>query len=304
MPLSVFSVTVPETKVLADRDTRRAAFSIDVKNESAAAERVVVAMRSDGAAGTGVLPAQPAWFGDVQQRPLAAGLSQQFAVNVSVPESVAPGTYGFVPIAYSADRDPEETAAAGPTMSLVLPAPLPPQPPWWRRWWPWWLVAAVAVLALVVAAVVVVRALTDDSVPVPPVAGQPAPQARQRLQALGLRVVERTQPSERTVDTALSTEPPEGTKVKPGTEVTLVVALADRRVTVPSDLVGLPQELAQQRLADLGLQVTVQQQGLFIPPFTVVAIDPPGGTKVLPGTLVTLFVQGSFIEFRQPSRAR
>jgi PASTA domain len=288
MALSVFSITVPEPKVLADRDSRRATFSLDVKNESAAAERVVVTVRPDASAGSGVLPADPAWFGAIQQLVLPSGVSQPVPMTAAIPAPVAAGTYGFVPVAYSADRDPEETAVTGPSMSLVLPAPVPPVP-WWRRWWPWWLVAVVAVLVLAVAAVVVVRALTDDRVELPRVAGRPAAQAVQTLRALGLEVIQRGQPSERPVDTAVGTEPAAGTRVPAGSRVTLVVDLADTRVPVPR-LGGQTADQARQTLQGLGLQVTQREEESDEAVGTVLGTEPGAGSKVPPGSQVTLVV--------------
>ncbi|GII22027.1 Stk1 family PASTA domain-containing Ser/Thr kinase [Planosporangium mesophilum] len=87
----------------------------------------------------------------------------------------------------------------------------------------------------------------------------------------------------------VSSDPPAGTSVKPGTKVVLKVSKGRAPVTVPS-VVGQPLDQAQATLAGLGLKVTVKQQDNNKPANTVLAQDPGDGAGVEPGATITLTV--------------
>lgn len=227
--VSTFSVTSPSTAVPVDGATRKASFAVDVKNEGTATERVVVTVRA-GAGGAGEDAADPAWFGPEQQRTLQPATSEQFLLAATVPPTLAPGSYGFVPVAYSADRDPAETEARGPSMSLVVPTQPPPPPPWWRRWW--WLLA-LGVVLLAAVGVVLWLVLRGSDVQVPEVAGQAVAQATQTLQDAGFDVQRTDEESGEEAGTALRTDPAAGTSAPEGSTVELFVATAPQQTEPP-----------------------------------------------------------------------
>jgi hypothetical protein len=162
MALSPYSITVARVEVQVDALARDGQFTVDVKNEQTGLDRVVANIE---AVATGGVAADPSWFAvDRHQRSIPAGGSEQFLVSATVSASTAPGSYLMRPVAYSADRPPDDTKVTGPIMTLVVPAPpAPPAPPWWRKWWPWWLIAAIAAVLLVVAVIVVALVLTGGS---------------------------------------------------------------------------------------------------------------------------------------------
>lgn len=280
MPLSVFSVTVPSTTVTADRTTGQAAFAVDVKNETTLAERVVLAVRGDAA--DGLPAAQDAWFGEHQQKPLPAGTSESFPVQAQVPKGQAAGSYGFVAVAYSADRDPAETAATGPRMTLVVPQAPPPPP----KRWPWYLLAGVVAVLVAVGLFLLVRSILDDRVEVPEVAGEPVGVAQQLLLDWQLEVTAlELDGSEPSPSTATGTRPPAGTKVEQDSGVVLRVT----GITLP-DLQTQTTAAAQQALEELGLVVEVRGEDSAQTPDTVLRTDPAAGEAVAPGAKITLVV--------------
>ncbi len=166
MPVSAYSITVPRTDVTVDASARTAQFSVDVKNEQSAPDRVVLGIE---AVTTGAGAADPSWFSvDRHQRAIPAGGSEQYLVSVAVGAEVAAGAFLLRPVAYSSDRPPDDTKVDGPVMTLTLPAPLPPPLPWWRRWWPWWLIGVGVLLLLAAAVTVLVVVLSHSSPPPPP----------------------------------------------------------------------------------------------------------------------------------------
>jgi hypothetical protein len=160
-PVAPYSITVPRIDVPVEAGVGTAQFTVDVKNEQAVLDRVVVGLESDG---TGSGAADPAWFSvDRHLRPIPPLGSEQFLVTVTVPTTVTPGSYRMTPVAYSADHPPDDTKVTGPLMTVVVPSPRQPPPSWWRRWWPWWLVGLVAAALVVIAVVVVVLVLSGGS---------------------------------------------------------------------------------------------------------------------------------------------
>jgi hypothetical protein len=244
MPLvSVYSITVGRTEVPVDAVAHTGQFTVDVKNEQTVLDRVVANIEAVAAGG---VTADPSWFAvDRHQRPIPAGGSEQFLVSVTVPASTTPGSYLMRPVAYSADRPPDDTRVSGPIMTLVVPTPpVAPRPPWWRKWWPWWLIAAVATVLLVVAVVVVIVVLSGNgnnkTVLIPQTAGLPAATATSNLQALGLTVTQTSVRSVRPPGESTGTNPPAGSMVALHSSVTLFVS----RGIVPPPFTLLPPRTA------------------------------------------------------------
>lgn len=135
-------------------------------------------------------------------------------------------------------------------------------------------------------------------VPVPDLVGYDASIAAQLIEAAGLRIgrVDSTQaPVPQGV--VVSTRPPTGSTLLPGSGVTLVVSVGAPTITVP-DLTGLTQEEAEIILQQVGLTLgtTLRRASPAVPPGTVVAQDPASSTLSAPGTVVNITLA------RAPSR--
>ena len=127
--------------------------------------------------------------------------------------------------------------------------------------------------------------------PVPLVQGLGADAATDRLRDAGF-------PSEqerRYSDTVgrgkvIGTNPAEGTSVRKGTTVTIIVSRGREQVEVP-DVTGQPQADAEAALQQAGLDATVtEQEDAGADPGTVLSQDPAGGAQVAPGSSVALVV--------------
>jgi serine/threonine-protein kinase len=99
----------------------------------------------------------------------------------------------------------------------------------------------------------------------------------------------------------LSQTPAAGTKVDPGSVVTLTVARQSKQVTVP-DVTGRDQAAALTALSDAGLRASVSQQDVTArsDDGKVLAQDPGGGSKVNRNSTVTLTV-GHFTATTTPT---
>jgi serine/threonine-protein kinase len=88
----------------------------------------------------------------------------------------------------------------------------------------------------------------------------------------------------------IETSPPEGSSVRKGTTVTLVVSRGKEKVAVPN-VVGSTQEDAERTLQDAGLQATArEEESEDEEPGTVLRQDPAAGTELAKGKTVTLVV--------------
>jgi eukaryotic-like serine/threonine-protein kinase len=88
----------------------------------------------------------------------------------------------------------------------------------------------------------------------------------------------------------IETSPPEGTTVRKGTTVTIVVSRGKEKVAVP-DVVGESRDAAERTLQDAGLQTSVrEQESDEQEPGTVLSQDPAAGTQLAKGKTVTLVV--------------
>jgi beta-lactam-binding protein with PASTA domain len=89
----------------------------------------------------------------------------------------------------------------------------------------------------------------------------------------------------------VAVSPAPGTKVARQTAVALVVSSGPPRVAVPS-VVGMPLATASDALGAAGLRVgsVADQPSSSVPSGDVVAVSPAPGTKVAPGTAVSLAI--------------
>jgi len=96
-------------------------------------------------------PAAAAWFkltGDTE-RDFTLNGTQQYAVQIAVPPTVAAGNY-TVRLDMVGVDNPDEDFTPGPSVTFAVPAPLPVKKPF-----PWWIIAIIAVIVLVVGFLIV-----------------------------------------------------------------------------------------------------------------------------------------------------
>lgn len=176
------------------------------------------------------------------------------------------------------DPDPEAPA----------PEALPARPR--RPRWPW--LAGLAALVLAGAAILLVRWIQGPPpVALPKVVGLPLAEAKSRLAAVGLDpVVAGTAPS--TVlgkGRVLSETPAPGTRMKPGSLVTLVVSSGPVTFAMPT-VIGEDQQQAVSELQLLSLKVTVSTRTANAAKGLVIAQTPRAGQSVTQGSTVRLVV--------------
>jgi beta-lactam-binding protein with PASTA domain/predicted Ser/Thr protein kinase len=127
--------------------------------------------------------------------------------------------------------------------------------------------------------------------PVPLVQGLPADQAAGQLRQAGFRSKQRSEFSDTVrVNRVIATSPAEGTTVRKGSLVTLMVSRGKEKVTVPG-VVGRARADAEQALQSAGLKVSVtEEESADSRPGTVLRQEPPAGTSVPKGGTVGLIV--------------
>jgi serine/threonine-protein kinase len=126
----------------------------------------------------------------------------------------------------------------------------------------------------------------------PNVVGQESQTAQQLLQQAGFQVAVQSEPSDTVPSGRVTrTDPAANAQVKRGSGVTMFVSTGPQLVDVPN-VVGQPQNQAQQTLQQAGFQVFVSQQGVSNPGDNgrVLAQNPAGGGKQAKGSGVTLTV--------------
>jgi beta-lactam-binding protein with PASTA domain/predicted Ser/Thr protein kinase len=126
---------------------------------------------------------------------------------------------------------------------------------------------------------------------VPLVEGLPADEAADRLREAGLKS-ERRQEFSDTVKAGrvIETAPSEGSTVRKGSTVTLVVSRGREKVAVP-DVEGKARAEAERLLRDAGLEVAVtEREDADAEPGTVLEQDPAAGTRIGKGRTVDLVV--------------
>ena len=156
--------------------------------------------------------------------------------------------------------------------------------------WPW----LVLLLALVVTGIAAVYLLTRDdgksATKVPNVVGLTTASATEKLTQRGYTVV--VQPkvtSGARLGTVISQNPPHGTKLDRGGQVTIVVARGPTTVDVPS-VVGLPVDQALIRLQSANLKGRTVKVASKEPKDRVIRQAPPGGSQAKKGSTVVLTV--------------
>jgi serine/threonine-protein kinase len=160
-----------------------------------------------------------------------------------------------------------------------------------HRWIPW-VLGLVLVLGVVIGVAYYLLA-GGKTYSVPLVNGLTVAQAEQQIAAHDLRSTVVDQASS-TVQKGLviSSNPPQGNNVAANTLVTLYASTGAAPVAVP-DVEGKLENVAQTTLQTAGFQVSVQTDTTSTEPSgTVVNQSPVGGTKVAPGSKVTIFVSG------------
>ena len=160
-----------------------------------------------------------------------------------------------------------------------------------HRWIPW-VLGLVLVLGVVIGVAYYLLA-GGKTYSVPLVNGLTVAQAQQQIAAHDLRSTVVDQPSN-TVQKGLviSSNPAQGNNVAANTLVTLFASTGAAPVAVP-DVEGKQENAAQTTLQTDGFQVSVQTDTTSTEPSgTVVNQSPVGGTKVAPGSKVTIFVSG------------
>jgi len=127
--------------------------------------------------------------------------------------------------------------------------------------------------------------------PIPTVQGLGADAATERLREAGFQVEEQRQYSDTvTKGRVIETSPPEGTSVRKGSTVTIVVSRGRQKVAVP-DVVGQSRGDAEAALQQAGLGASAtEREDADAEPGTVLSQDPAGGSEVNPGSTVQLVV--------------
>jgi eukaryotic-like serine/threonine-protein kinase len=127
--------------------------------------------------------------------------------------------------------------------------------------------------------------------PVPAVEGLTADEAADRLRDAGFEPERRREFSD-TVRSGrvIETAPPEGSSVRKGSTVTLIVSRGREQVAVP-DVTGSTLEDAERQLRDAELQPAVsEREDAQAEPGTVLEQDPAAGTQIAKGGTVELVV--------------
>jgi beta-lactam-binding protein with PASTA domain/serine/threonine protein kinase len=134
--------------------------------------------------------------------------------------------------------------------------------------------------------VTVVVSAGKPKVQVPDVAGQPLEQARKALTDDGFKVVDRAEPNDQVpAGAVIGTDPPTGTEVERGSQVTLVVSQGTNQVTVPN-VEGMGRDQAITIIAQAGLRPVIDVEDLFKD--EVKKQEPDPGTLVPRGSPVRL----------------
>jgi hypothetical protein len=147
-----------------------------------------------------------------------------------------------------------------------------------------------AVLVLALALVAAASALTPGHVRVPDLRGISAGAVRARTKQDGLRASFSSRYSPAPRETVLAQSPSAGQRVTEGTTVRVVLSAGPAPVGVPR-LVGSSASRAESRLAQLRLGSRISQvPAPEVNPGTVTRQTPAAGTRIPPGSPVTLLV--------------
>jgi beta-lactam-binding protein with PASTA domain/tRNA A-37 threonylcarbamoyl transferase component Bud32 len=137
-------------------------------------------------------------------------------------------------------------------------------------------------------------------VEVPDVLGKSIDEARAELEKAGFVPQIVTKVSSRPQGKVFASDPKPGEKADEGS--TVRISVPKDQVEVPS-VVGLTQDDASRALKGAGLKVNIQEQAdNTVPRGTVITSSPPPGTKVNPGTTVTIVVSTGPQQAPQPTQ--
>jgi beta-lactam-binding protein with PASTA domain len=219
----------------------------------------------------------------------AAAAAAAAAMTEALPYAAGAGATQAMPLA--TDIPPYDPMATGDETALGLP----PEEEKKNR------AAAYVLLTLAALAAVVVLlfifgpnmfggAKGPTQVSVPPLTNMTQAQAQSTLTGLGLNAVVNEAPND-TVDKGLvaDQDPAAGTKVDPGTTVTLTVSAGPNKVRVP-DLTGMSKDDATAALEAEGLKVSTTDtvESAAQDAGKVIDTDPAGGATVDKGSSVAL----------------
>jgi beta-lactam-binding protein with PASTA domain/predicted Ser/Thr protein kinase len=157
-----------------------------------------------------------------------------------------------------------------------------------RRAW-WWALAAALVIAAAVLAVLLTQ--SKHTVVVPNVAGQSEQAAGATMRSAGLNPVPSLAPST-TVPTGLviSQSPAAGSRVEKGSRVSIVVSGGPASAALV-DVAGLPASRAAAQLRKAGFKPASKPQASpTVKTGRVISTEPPAGTEVQVGSVVTMLV--------------
>jgi serine/threonine-protein kinase len=130
---------------------------------------------------------------------------------------------------------------------------------------------------------------------VPYVIGDPKDEAAQTLQGAGFNPILRSRESDEPKGQVLQTDPAPGDSVPEGSDVT--VYFSDGPEKVP-DVIGLQQDVAEQKIRDAGFEPrVVESTATTEPKGTVIDQSPEGGQSAQEGSTVTIVVSA----FDEPS---
>jgi N-acetylmuramoyl-L-alanine amidase len=164
----------------------------------------------------------------------------------------------------------------------------PSRPPLIPRWV--WISLASLVGIVLISLGAWVWSTRLASIPVPTLTGIDVGVARTRLAEQGLELtVSEERFSSQPKQTVLSQNPSEGTKLKRGATVAVVVSAGSEQFAMP-DVVGNGVLLARGRLETKGLDVRIDPQPSQMPSDTVLASNPAAGQPVHTGDIVRLTV--------------
>ncbi|MEU9440010.1 Stk1 family PASTA domain-containing Ser/Thr kinase [Streptomyces sp. NPDC048304] len=129
-------------------------------------------------------------------------------------------------------------------------------------------------------------------VQVPDVRGIQFDQAESQLTEKGFKVEKKTQVSSQTPNVVIDQDPAGGTSRQKGSTITLTVAKAEEKVTIPNDVIGKSCDDAKAELTQLGLAPTCTNQPTTNPDDNgkVTQTNPQPGQQVKKNTPISLTV--------------
>jgi serine/threonine-protein kinase len=137
--------------------------------------------------------------------------------------------------------------------------------------------------------------VSDGTVAVPDVVAQDEATARDTLGTAGFtRVTTEEVDSDQPAGTVVASDPAAGTQASADEQVTLQVSGGPGEITIPTGIVGVPEAVARQALAQAGFTGTITVQPTEgtggQAPGTVAGSDPQPGRTVEPDAEITLLV--------------